>query len=96
MSTEGDSKAGGKISARDAGLVSAAVMCSRVLGLVRELIFAKLFGAGFAMDAFVAAFRLPRASMLRLTMRSKNSGFCQGLVLLVSRVLRMFSFCLPG
>jgi putative peptidoglycan lipid II flippase len=59
MSTEGDSKAGGKISARDAGLVSAAVMCSRVLGLVRELIFAKLFGAGFAMDAFVAAFRLP-------------------------------------
>jgi putative peptidoglycan lipid II flippase len=48
-----------KLSARAAGVVSLAVMCSRVLGLARELILAKLFGAGFAMDAFVAAFRVP-------------------------------------
>ena len=34
-------------------------MCSRVLGLVREQIFAGLFGAGFAYDAFVVAFRIP-------------------------------------
>ncbi|HHD63157.1 MAG TPA: murein biosynthesis integral membrane protein MurJ, partial [Desulfobulbaceae bacterium] len=33
--------------------------CSRVLGLVREQIFAGLFGAGFAYDAFVVAFRIP-------------------------------------
>ncbi|MBM3312492.1 MAG: murein biosynthesis integral membrane protein MurJ, partial [Candidatus Aminicenantes bacterium] len=32
---------------------------SRVLGLVREQVFAYLFGAGMATDAFNAAFRLP-------------------------------------
>ncbi len=45
--------------ARSAGTVSIAVMCSRVLGLVREQVFAGLFGAGFAYDAFVVAFRIP-------------------------------------
>ena len=34
-------------------------MCSRLLGLVREQIFAGLFGAGYAYDAFVVAFRIP-------------------------------------
>ena len=34
-------------------------MCSRVLGLAREQIFAALFGAGTANDAFIAAFRAP-------------------------------------
>ncbi|MBU0485237.1 MAG: murein biosynthesis integral membrane protein MurJ [Proteobacteria bacterium] len=45
--------------ARSAGTVSIAVMCSRVLGLVREQAFAFMFGAGFAFDAFVVAFRIP-------------------------------------
>ena len=45
--------------ARSAGAVSVAVMCSRVLGLVREQVFAGMFGAGFAYDAFVVAFRIP-------------------------------------
>ncbi len=48
-----------KISTRSAGLIALAVMCSRILGLARELILARLFGAGFAMDAFVSAFRVP-------------------------------------
>ena len=48
----------GKI-ARSAGTVSIAVMCSRVLGLVREQAFAALFGAGYAYDSFVVAFRIP-------------------------------------
>ncbi len=52
------SAATGKI-ARSAGAVSIAVMCSRVLGLIREQVFAGLFGAGFAYDAFVVAFRIP-------------------------------------
>ncbi|HIJ79088.1 MAG: murein biosynthesis integral membrane protein MurJ [Desulfobulbaceae bacterium] len=52
----------GKI-ARSAGTVSIAVMCSRVLGLAREQVFAAMFGAGFAFDAFVVAFRIP--NMLR-------------------------------
>ena len=34
-------------------------MCSRVLGLAREQIFAALFGGGGAMDAFTVAFRIP-------------------------------------
>ena len=45
--------------ARSAGVVGIAVMCSRVLGLVREQVFAGLFGAGYAYDAFVVAFRIP-------------------------------------
>jgi putative peptidoglycan lipid II flippase len=48
-----------KSIARSAGIVSIAVMFSRVLGLVRETIFARFFGAGFLYDAFVVAFRIP-------------------------------------
>src|SRR5580765_8999250 len=45
--------------ARNAGVVSLAVMASRVLGLVRDQVFAALFGAGFQYDAFLTAFRIP-------------------------------------
>ncbi len=45
--------------ARSAGIVSVAVMFSRLLGLLREMIFARYFGAGFLMDAYVVAFRIP-------------------------------------
>jgi putative peptidoglycan lipid II flippase len=45
--------------AKSAGIVSIAVMFSRVLGLVREIIFAKYFGAGFLNDAYQVAFRIP-------------------------------------
>jgi len=45
--------------AKSAAVVSIAVMCSRLLGLVREQVFAGLFGAGFAYDSFVVAFRIP-------------------------------------
>jgi putative peptidoglycan lipid II flippase len=46
-------------SIRSAGKVSAGTFASRILGLVREQVFAYLFGAGMAADAFVAAFRIP-------------------------------------
>lgn len=45
--------------ARSAGTVSFAVFLSRILGLIREQVFAVLFGAGFAYDAYVVAFRIP-------------------------------------
>jgi putative peptidoglycan lipid II flippase len=45
--------------ARSAGIVSIAVMFSRVLGLVREMVFAHYFGAGFLYDAYQAAFTIP-------------------------------------
>ncbi|HEV8131405.1 MAG TPA: murein biosynthesis integral membrane protein MurJ [Acidobacteriota bacterium] len=44
---------------RSASQVSVSVMASRVLGLVREQVFAALFGAGFEYDAFITAFRIP-------------------------------------
>ncbi|MFN7134828.1 MAG: murein biosynthesis integral membrane protein MurJ, partial [Myxococcales bacterium] len=46
-------------SMRSTLLVSAATMASRLLGLVREQLFAVLLGAGFYADAFVVAFRIP-------------------------------------
>src|SRR5467141_3366838 len=52
-----------RISTRATGIVGVAILCSRVLGLVRELLFAGLFGAGRNLDAFLMAFRLP--NMLR-------------------------------
>jgi putative peptidoglycan lipid II flippase len=48
-----------KSVARSAGIVSIAVMFSRLLGLVREMVFARYFGAGFLYDAYVVAFRIP-------------------------------------
>jgi putative peptidoglycan lipid II flippase len=45
--------------AKSAGIVSIAVMFSRVLGLVREIVFAQFFGAGFLNDAYQVAFRIP-------------------------------------
>jgi putative peptidoglycan lipid II flippase len=45
--------------ARSAGVVSLAVMASRILGLVRDQVFAIFFGAGMQYDAFLTAFRIP-------------------------------------
>src|SRR5271154_301251 len=44
---------------RAAGVMGAATFISRILGLVREQVFAFLFGAGDATDAFNVAFRIP-------------------------------------
>ena len=45
--------------AQNASVVSLAVMASRVLGLVRDQVFAIFFGAGLQYDAFLTAFRIP-------------------------------------
>ncbi len=42
-----------------AGVVSAATLFSRILGYIRDMIFAWFFGAGPVSDAFIAAFRIP-------------------------------------
>ncbi|PRQ06932.1 murein biosynthesis integral membrane protein MurJ [Enhygromyxa salina] len=44
---------------RTSGKLSIAVAASRVLGLVREVLFAHLFGVGAIADAFQVAFRIP-------------------------------------
>jgi len=50
---------GGERLASGARRVSALTMLSRLLGLVREQVFALTLGAGAASDAFLAAFRIP-------------------------------------
>ncbi len=44
---------------KSAGLMGVATFFSRILGLLREQVFAMLFGASHAMDAFNIAFRIP-------------------------------------
>src|SRR5205809_1972842 len=48
-----------RMSTRATGVVGVAILSSRLLGLVREMVFAGLFGAGRNLDAFLMAFRLP-------------------------------------
>ena len=49
--------------AKAAGLIGAATLSSRILGFIRDIILAKLFGATASADAFFVAFRVP--SLLR-------------------------------
>jgi putative peptidoglycan lipid II flippase len=44
---------------RSTAVVSSMTLLSRVLGLVRDVVFARFFGAGLLMDAFFVAFKLP-------------------------------------
>ncbi len=48
---------------RAAGVLGAATILSRIMGMVRDMVVSRLFGAGFATDAFFAAFMIP--NMLR-------------------------------
>jgi putative peptidoglycan lipid II flippase len=54
-----DATAKPKSVLRSAGVVSAATFVSRILGLIRDMAFAALLGAGAVMDSFVVAFRIP-------------------------------------
>lgn len=45
--------------ARTAGVVGGATLLSRILGAVRDIVIASVFGAGMTSDAFIAAFRIP-------------------------------------
>src|SRR4030095_10994715 len=46
-------------TARSAVLVGAGILISRIVGLVRQRVFAHYFGLSAAGDAFSAAFRIP-------------------------------------
>ena len=48
---------------RAAGVLGAATMLSRVMGMLRDMVVARLFGAGLYTDAFIAAYQIP--NMLR-------------------------------
>jgi putative peptidoglycan lipid II flippase len=49
--------------ARAAGVLGFATIISRVMGMVRDMVVSRLFGAGLYTDAFFAAFQIP--NMLR-------------------------------
>jgi len=61
--------------AKSAGMVSSATFLSRIFGLIREQVFAYLFGAGMATDAFVAAFRIPNLLRDLLAEGALSSAF---------------------
>ena len=44
---------------RSSSIVSAMTFISRILGLIRDFIIARLFGANELTDAFLVAFRIP-------------------------------------
>jgi putative peptidoglycan lipid II flippase len=48
---------------RAAGIMGSATILSRIMGMVRDMVVSRFFGAGFATDAFFAAFQIP--NMLR-------------------------------
>ncbi len=48
---------------RAAGVLGFATILSRIMGMVRDMVVSRLFGAGLATDAFFAAFQIP--NMLR-------------------------------
>ncbi|MDD4939011.1 MAG: murein biosynthesis integral membrane protein MurJ [Candidatus Omnitrophica bacterium] len=48
-----------KSIARSAGIIGLATLCSRVLGFVRDVVIARLFGVYVYAQAFVVAFRIP-------------------------------------
>jgi putative peptidoglycan lipid II flippase len=67
MSTEGNvappTPSSKETVTRAAGVVGAATLISRILGYVRDMMIAEMFGAKSAADAFFVAFRIP--SLLR-------------------------------
>lgn len=54
-----DKESGGHRITRAAGAISSGVLVSRLLGFIRDMIIAKLFGAGMYADAFFVAYRIP-------------------------------------
>ena len=61
--------------AKAAGLMSVATLISRVLGYVRDMIFALYFGATGVSDTFFAAFRIPNLLRELFAEGSMSSAF---------------------
>jgi len=61
--------------ARAAGVMSAATLVSRVLGFVKDMILARLFGATGASDTFFVAFRIPNLLRELFAEGSMSSAF---------------------
>jgi putative peptidoglycan lipid II flippase len=66
---------------KSASVVSFMTLISRILGLVRDVVFARMFGASIVMDAFIVANRIP--NMLRRFFA--EGAFSQGFVPVMAR-----------
>ena len=66
---------------RSMSLVSGMTLLSRILGLVRDIVFARFFGATFVMDAFIVANRIP--NMMRRFFA--EGAFSQGFVPVIAQ-----------
>lgn len=58
-----------------AGLIGAATFSSRILGLIRDIILARLLGASASADAFFVAYRVPNLLRELLAEGSMSSAF---------------------
>lgn len=76
----GSARSGGGLL-RSTSVVSGMTLISRILGLVRDVVFARFFGATIVMDAFIVANRIP--NMLRRFFA--EGAFSQGFVPVMAR-----------
>jgi len=60
---------------RGTGIVGGFTVLSRILGMVRDLLIARLFGAGFVADAFFVAYRIPNLLRSFLAEGALTAGF---------------------
>jgi len=84
-SPPGTADSGKRLSGRrllqSTSVVSLMTLISRILGLVRDIVFARFFGATIVMDAFIVANRIP--NMLRRFFA--EGAFSQGFVPVMAR-----------
>lgn len=60
---------------RAAGLIGGATFCSRILGFIRDVTLANLFGANASADAFYIAYRIPNLLRELFAEGSMSSAF---------------------
>src|SRR5438034_1067877 len=58
-----------------AGVIGLATLLSRILGFARDMVLARLFGAGLAADAFFVAYRIPNLLRELFAEGSMSSAF---------------------
>lgn len=75
MSTQSISPQSKRSVAKSAGIIGFATLCSRILGLVRDIIIARLFGVYLYAEAFVIAFRIPNLFRDLLGEGAANAAF---------------------
>lgn len=71
----GKSGGPGRTLALNTAIVAGAFILSRVLGLVREVVIARQFGASGQLDTYIAAFRIPDALFLLIIGGAVGSAF---------------------